>query len=724
LWFHGRVPWGGDAIWNTVGVALGVVAARVGAQLISLPRYAGDRAQALHLLVALGLVVIKLAPFAPSFDFGEIKNSLKPLLVHPGVEPFWVFHNAAYWLAVFLLLGAAQLHLGPLRALALALGTLGARVFIVTATLSLSHVIGALLAIGIWFGTGRRLPPLLITILFAAAVLGYGLEPFILRSTPTDFHWLPFHGGMHGNMIINVAALLKKSVMYGAVVWLLSSQGMRLSVATLATAGAVLVSEYGQRFLVDSVPEITDSLLTLAAGIAIALLRSRSSTAGKTLASTTRIEQETSAARSPTRRAPWLIGTAAVLGVSVAVAVYLPSRHPVLIQAPWAGEKHSVIFDHHTHTTYSDGSLSPRELVQLARRGGCDALAITDHSDSRKSLTLEKLSRIDQLRIENPNMLILAGVELDMPSYEGREHVNIIANPSAERSLLIGLMDMIYSEQAMDARQLDARLLGVLGHGTEQEWGGFAIYNHPSRKDEERRENLEDYRRWYAATPKLIGLAGAPGHQRSMTTGSYRRIFLTQHRWDPAITTVGGTWDQLLEEGYPAWGAIASSDYHGKLMDYPPCAFSRIHVAVPTRDYNGLIRALRAGTFWADHGLLLKELSLRLDISGLGTPLFPGAEATVPKEELIGAITLSLERGPAGRGHSLRYDLISSCGSGSTTLLDSGYLPPDRNHLETAMLINHETGASRCHLRARIIKETLGSEELAAYTNPIRLLLR
>ena len=35
--------------------------------------------------------------------------------------------------------------------------------------------------------------------------------------------------------------------------------------------------------------------------------------------------------------------------------------------------------DLHVHTTASDGSLSPREVVGLAADGGLDVLAITDH---------------------------------------------------------------------------------------------------------------------------------------------------------------------------------------------------------------------------------------------------------------------------------------------------------------------------------------------------------
>ena len=37
------------------------------------------------------------------------------------------------------------------------------------------------------------------------------------------------------------------------------------------------------------------------------------------------------------------------------------------------------MIDLHAHTTASDGSLSPRELVELAKKSGITALGITDH---------------------------------------------------------------------------------------------------------------------------------------------------------------------------------------------------------------------------------------------------------------------------------------------------------------------------------------------------------
>jgi predicted metal-dependent phosphoesterase TrpH len=52
-------------------------------------------------------------------------------------------------------------------------------------------------------------------------------------------------------------------------------------------------------------------------------------------------------------------------------------NNPVLGAAHDAGTQ--VMIDLHSHTTESDGTLSPPELVQLARAVGVEVLAITDH---------------------------------------------------------------------------------------------------------------------------------------------------------------------------------------------------------------------------------------------------------------------------------------------------------------------------------------------------------
>jgi predicted metal-dependent phosphoesterase TrpH len=63
--------------------------------------------------------------------------------------------------------------------------------------------------------------------------------------------------------------------------------------------------------------------------------------------------------------------------------------------------------DLHTHTTFSDGSLSPGELVELARASGLAALAVTDH-DTVDGLE-EALSAGEKNGVE-----VIAGIEISV----------------------------------------------------------------------------------------------------------------------------------------------------------------------------------------------------------------------------------------------------------------------------------------------------------------------
>ncbi|MFH1521178.1 MAG: PHP domain-containing protein [Candidatus Micrarchaeota archaeon] len=67
------------------------------------------------------------------------------------------------------------------------------------------------------------------------------------------------------------------------------------------------------------------------------------------------------------------------------------------------------MIDLHTHTTASDGSFQPAELVELARRAGFKAIAITDHDSVAGFLQIKK----------HPfGLEIIPGIELSIYDYE------------------------------------------------------------------------------------------------------------------------------------------------------------------------------------------------------------------------------------------------------------------------------------------------------------------
>ena len=61
--------------------------------------------------------------------------------------------------------------------------------------------------------------------------------------------------------------------------------------------------------------------------------------------------------------------------------------------------------DFHIHSTYSDGSLTPSQVVRLAKERHVDIMAITDHNN---------IDGIDEAIIEGRknNITVIPGVEL------------------------------------------------------------------------------------------------------------------------------------------------------------------------------------------------------------------------------------------------------------------------------------------------------------------------
>lgn len=70
--------------------------------------------------------------------------------------------------------------------------------------------------------------------------------------------------------------------------------------------------------------------------------------------------------------------------------------------------------DFHSHTTASDGTLSPRELVRLAARHGVRVLAVTDHDST------DGLAEAREEAVRHPDMTIIAGLEINC-DVEGAE---------------------------------------------------------------------------------------------------------------------------------------------------------------------------------------------------------------------------------------------------------------------------------------------------------------
>ena len=103
-------------------------------------------------------------------------------------------------------------------------------------------------------------------------------------------------------------------------------------------------------------------------------------------------------------------------------------------------EKSEKIIDMHAHTNYSDGDLSPQDLIRLAIDKRIGTLAITDHD------TIEGIKKVDRNEdiIVDSGIEIINGIEVSAKTDKGRMHIlgyGIDLNNKALNKKMIDLKD-------------------------------------------------------------------------------------------------------------------------------------------------------------------------------------------------------------------------------------------------------------------------------------------
>ncbi len=203
----------------------------------------------------------------------------------------------------------------------------------------------------------------------------------------------------------------------------------------------------------------------------------------------------------------------------------------------------------HAHTTASDGSLMPQELVDAYARLGYDFLAITDH-DVYTSAT-------DHESLEDNGLILITGVE----ATANGPHVLCLngdrpIEPSSDRQAVI-----------------EAGLAS----------GGFVIPAHLNRESSFDHTPITQLRLW-------DGYEGI-------------EIFNGQGTCNPGSPYSTAKWDLLLGEGRRVWG-YANDDAHG--LDTIALGWSMAYVKEHTAA--GVIDALRNGRFYASTGVTITDI--------------------------------------------------------------------------------------------------------------------
>jgi len=433
-------------------------------------------------------------------------------------------------------------------------------------------------------------------------------------------------------------------------------------------------------------------------------------------------------ASSAIGRHRWKLGALAGFVIFIAgFGLYLRGNGPTLESPEWAGYLSSIVLDSRTHSTFSNGALSPKELVDLAMANGCEAMAITDHSDYNGGADLEQLEQMRRLRVLHPNLLLFSGIQVSIPRHQEKENLGILAGPDNENFILSRLAD-IAGKSIADSSDKDPsyqQLIQLLQGSEENADPLITIYNHASRKSFNVNETLEDILKWNRDGFLVTALEGAPGHlNSSQAYGSSSEPDNTLHRWDPIVAKVGGGWDTLLSQGHNIWGAIAPSDYYNEGLDKAPCEFSRTHISVPEKSYKGVLQALKAGTFWAEHGRILNKFKFSVEVEDMDEPAFPGAIVRIGHRNSTGMFNIAIERGPGSEELPLIAEIIGNCQSGTAETMKEIAISPG-NKLVKGLLPIAEVGLDQksCYIRARIRLVNWTADDYLAYSNPIRFIL-
>lgn len=284
-----------DAVWNFIGLSLGIAGASFAHKKIS-PSWSGTRhlAWARFSFLALWLSA-ELLPFVPTLDWQTLKDGIKPQLVAPRFHfDLVLLHAAGIAAAAEIVVdqtGVTRTRLGIALA---AIFIFFAKIFVYGLGLDWSTLLGFGIGVATWLGLSRHAAWFRRNAVFWI-VLGAITVATLLSGSdnirPSRVNWIPFAAMLQGSMLDNVRALAQSAFLIGALLWLGSHRNDREWSIAVALALWLSLLEIVEFFIGGHTADITKPLLAFLLVPAARLMRSHFS--GKLEKASPMVDRET-----------------------------------------------------------------------------------------------------------------------------------------------------------------------------------------------------------------------------------------------------------------------------------------------------------------------------------------------------------------------------------------------------------------------------------------------
>lgn len=270
-----RVPSSGDAVFNVLGIILGMIFAHLLMQYSHNHMPAGENTQSswsqvsLPLLLALLWVCWRWFPFIPLASTESIIENLNPLIKAPDLDLLVILRDGIGWLLFFYLISQPPFDKqSRFRVLKIAAVIVGIEMFIITNSLTVNDLLAALGAFALYASLHHSAMARLLLWGILLSIIVTWLGPFSVNDTAQTINWMPFSSLLRSPWLYTENILLKLYLI-SSFIYLLRHRLLDWAPSTLLSGILVFGLVILQKYLGPARPDITDALAVFLVGWAM-----------------------------------------------------------------------------------------------------------------------------------------------------------------------------------------------------------------------------------------------------------------------------------------------------------------------------------------------------------------------------------------------------------------------------------------------------------------------